>query len=223
MLLSDARFTSATSGYVLGWQNVRPAPKVTIDFGNGKRLERTLKGSTIVYVCRPDGAVVDAYPGVYTADDFLSLLAETRPQQTRSPLQVLAWHRSQASTPALAAGPVELTASKAVVQAPLASMLENRRAAPSGEFSDMSALPVTRGDVAERLGLPPEASGGAIVAADSRRYRNSTRAATHRLIGGFQGLPTPDQCLKPLFKDILKVPIDDPYLGLKDESIPGTP
>ena len=34
---------------------MRPAPKVTIDFGNGHTLERTLKGNTIFYVMRADG------------------------------------------------------------------------------------------------------------------------------------------------------------------------
>lgn len=220
MLLSDARFANATSGYVLGWQNVRPAPKVTIDFGNGRRLQRTLKGSTVLYLCRPDGSVVDAYPGVYTPADFDALLNESKPQLSRSPLQVLQWHRG---IPTVAAAPVELTASKAAIQGPLLNMLAEPPHEESGEFRDMSQLPLSRSQVAERLGLPPEAPGADIVAADSSRYRRATRTATHRIVGSFAGLPTPDQCLKPLFKDVLKVPIDDPYLGLGEASMPGTP
>ena len=63
--------------YVLCWQSVRDVPKVTIDFGGGKVLERTLKGNTAFYLCRPDGRVVDILPGVYTPEDFLSELGRT--------------------------------------------------------------------------------------------------------------------------------------------------
>src|SRR6476661_4144014 len=32
--------------FVLHWQSVRPVPKVTIDFGGGVRVERTLTGNS---------------------------------------------------------------------------------------------------------------------------------------------------------------------------------
>ena len=51
--------------YVLHWKSVRPVPKVTIDFGDGRKLERTLTGNSIHYILTPDGEVVDALPGLY--------------------------------------------------------------------------------------------------------------------------------------------------------------
>jgi len=36
--------------YVLHWKSVRPVPKVTIDYGDGRKLERTLTGNSIHYV-----------------------------------------------------------------------------------------------------------------------------------------------------------------------------
>src|SRR5215470_13530070 len=32
--------------FVLHWQSVRPVPRVTIDFGDGRRIERTLTGNS---------------------------------------------------------------------------------------------------------------------------------------------------------------------------------
>ncbi len=36
--------------YILHWQSVRPAPKITIDFGDGRKLERTITGNSIHYI-----------------------------------------------------------------------------------------------------------------------------------------------------------------------------
>lgn len=57
--------------FVLNWRSVRPVPKVTIDFGDGRKLERTLTGNSIHYVLMPDGQVVDAIPGLYGPKAFL--------------------------------------------------------------------------------------------------------------------------------------------------------
>jgi hypothetical protein len=48
------------------WESVRPAPLVTIDFGNGQTVKRTLQGNIATYVCSPGGIVYDVLPGIYT-------------------------------------------------------------------------------------------------------------------------------------------------------------
>jgi hypothetical protein len=62
--------------FVLHWQSVRPVPKVTIDFGNGRKLERTVTGNSIHYVLDQDGRVVDALPGLYGPKAFVRGLAD---------------------------------------------------------------------------------------------------------------------------------------------------
>lgn len=57
--------------YVLMWKTVRPVPKVTIDFGDGRMLERTLTGNSAHYVLTPDGQVVDGLPGLFGPREFL--------------------------------------------------------------------------------------------------------------------------------------------------------
>lgn len=51
--------------FILHWKSVRPVPKVTIDFGDGRKLERTLTGNSIHYVLAADGQIIDGIPGLY--------------------------------------------------------------------------------------------------------------------------------------------------------------
>jgi hypothetical protein len=60
--------------YVLHWKSVRPAPKVTIDFGDGRKLERTLTGNSIHYILDQNGAIIDALPGLYNPSGFLKYI-----------------------------------------------------------------------------------------------------------------------------------------------------
>ncbi|MFN2516834.1 MAG: hypothetical protein ABR556_11545 [Pyrinomonadaceae bacterium] len=57
--------------FILHWQSVRPAPRVTIDFGDGRKLERTLTGNSIHYVLDSEGRPIDALPGLYGFWPFL--------------------------------------------------------------------------------------------------------------------------------------------------------
>lgn len=57
--------------FVLHWQSVRPVPKLTIDFGDGRKMERTLTGNSIHYVLDSEGRVIDALPGIYGPRAFL--------------------------------------------------------------------------------------------------------------------------------------------------------
>ena len=61
--------------YILHWRSVRPAPKVTIDFGDGRKIERTLTGNSIHYILTPQGEIIDALPGLYGPQAFLKYLA----------------------------------------------------------------------------------------------------------------------------------------------------
>ncbi|MEQ8212129.1 MAG: hypothetical protein RH917_20180 [Lacipirellulaceae bacterium] len=60
--------------FVLHWQSVRPVPKVTIDFGDGRKLERTLTGNSAHYILSPQGRPLDVLPGLYSPQKFLSWL-----------------------------------------------------------------------------------------------------------------------------------------------------
>ncbi len=58
------------------WISVRPVPIVTIDFGNGNVLKRTLHGNVASYVCDADGRVLDVLPGIYQPDVYLEQIEQ---------------------------------------------------------------------------------------------------------------------------------------------------
>jgi hypothetical protein len=62
--------------FVLHWKSVRPVPKVTIDFGDGRKLERTITGNSAHYILTPDGEVVDCLPGLYGPKAFLRKIGD---------------------------------------------------------------------------------------------------------------------------------------------------
>ncbi|HEX8142077.1 MAG TPA: hypothetical protein VF553_05735 [Pyrinomonadaceae bacterium] len=64
------------SRFILHWKSVRPAPRVTIDFGDGRKLERTLTGNSIHYILDSQGRTIDALPGLYGPKAFLRGLAQ---------------------------------------------------------------------------------------------------------------------------------------------------
>jgi hypothetical protein len=65
-------------GYILHWKSVRPAPRITVDFGDGRRIERTITGNSIHYVLDSDGRLVDAIPGLYGPAAFTRHLVFAR-------------------------------------------------------------------------------------------------------------------------------------------------
>ena len=56
--------------FVLHWKSVRPAPLLTIDMGDGRRIKRTITGNSIHYMLDARGQVLDALPGIYSPAAF---------------------------------------------------------------------------------------------------------------------------------------------------------
>lgn len=62
--------------YILHWQSVRPAPRITIDFGDGRKIERTITGNSIHYILNSNGGIIDALPGLYSPKSFFKYLKQ---------------------------------------------------------------------------------------------------------------------------------------------------
>ncbi len=113
--------------FVLHWESVRPVPRVTLDFGDGRRIERTLTGNSFHLVLDPDGRPVDALPGLFAPDAFLALLEQAFAFAGAAPHELRSLHarasRKPPPTPppapsaAFAASQIAMT--KHVVEAPL--------------------------------------------------------------------------------------------------------
>ncbi len=82
--------------YVLHWKSVRPAPLVTIDMGDGRRIKRTITGNSIHYILDADGTVLDAIPGLYGPRAFVAALERSEKLSGRNPEALRSWHGIQA-------------------------------------------------------------------------------------------------------------------------------
>jgi hypothetical protein len=85
VLYANAQVSSVLrERFILHWQSVRPVPRVTIDYGDGRKLERTLTGNSIHYILDAQARPIDALPGLYGPQVFLRELerAETVARKT---------------------------------------------------------------------------------------------------------------------------------------------
>lgn len=88
--------------FVLHWQSERPVPLITIDFGDGRKLERTVTGNSIHYALSTEGMVLDALPGLYGPAAFhewlhrmLELQGRISEEPTTKKIEYLrAYHRT---------------------------------------------------------------------------------------------------------------------------------
>lgn len=228
--------------FVPVWESVRPVPKVTIDFGDGRVLKRTLKGNTVMYVLLPDGRIVDALPGVYTPQAFQaeaqrSLQAAQALMASHDDRATRQWHQAQVKD-ALLAENRSVSMSKAVVEAPLLQAigaLPPEDASPAtfrtpfdrlcARLDDISRRPMRADRMRVKIpvsGTTAADRGRDAVTLDSKINVTYVRPAVHLLLASYDHLPTPAECRNVVFKQLLHVPIDDPNLGLGDVVTPGT-
>jgi hypothetical protein len=64
-------------GYLLHWQSERPVPEITVDYGDGRKITRTITGNSIHYVLDSEGRIIDGVPGLYGPTAFENVLAES--------------------------------------------------------------------------------------------------------------------------------------------------
>ena len=79
MLFSDESVaTQINLHFEPAWESVRDVPMVTIDFGNGTVVRRTLHGNVATYVCTADGHVLDILPGIYEPTTYIDRLNQLK-------------------------------------------------------------------------------------------------------------------------------------------------
>lgn len=201
------------------WESVRDVPKITIDFGGGTVLQRTLVGNIATWFCFADGEAFGVLPGLVDAPEFVA--AATAALQAHADASggdttaLRAGARAamlRRAVEAKAADPAaELAAggrgdrSKAVVEDPL------RRAAavPPPAVPDISKRRVER-PLRVAAGVPAPED---VVAADAAFNRAERYLEAQALLQ--QRAPaTPAMLRDELFDRILHVPLRDPFLGL---------
>jgi hypothetical protein len=193
------------------WESVRPVPIVRLDFGNGNVLTRTLHGNILTSVCTPDGLLVDALPGVYTAPVYASSLLglaseaqriQQQPAKMRDAL-VRAFHGKQL---AALKNPVRLPklvdfSKTVVIEAPVLASIQPKNTATTNQLP--AVRPANVENPAEWKSLEE----------DTRLNERTRRMQIHALLGR-TGLVRPHKVTRPIYKEVLHADLDDPYLGL---------
>ena len=77
LLYPDPAVSALLQGrFVLHWHSERPAPKITIELGDGRRVESTITGNSAHYVLDSAGRPVDVLPGLMAPQQFLAALQQ---------------------------------------------------------------------------------------------------------------------------------------------------
>ncbi|MBX3359794.1 MAG: thioredoxin family protein [Phycisphaeraceae bacterium] len=72
--------------FILIWESERPAPMLTVDFGDGRVLKRTVTGNSAHFILDSDGNVIDALPGLFDPAAFARILKDAADAATSGPL-----------------------------------------------------------------------------------------------------------------------------------------
>lgn len=194
------------------WQSVRPVPRVTIDFGEGHRLERTVNGNVATYVCDPEGRVIDVIPGVCDPEAYVRALQQALDLYEKSRADfagtVLAYHRER-SLSLLAPVPIA-DFSKIAVERPLKTAVGVASLLPPAAALD------PRIDRAKgRVEVPMKRSlsdDEQLLVQDAELNRTWREPLVHALLA--RAVVHPADITKELYREVLHVDLDDPYLGL---------
>jgi len=92
--------------FVLVWTTERPVPQITIDFGDGRKIQTTATGNSAHYVMDADGRVLDVLPGLYAPATFkkelqgsLGLALQVRTAKTDAAREkfIVGYHQREAA------------------------------------------------------------------------------------------------------------------------------
>ncbi|HTL16587.1 MAG TPA: hypothetical protein VL793_05085, partial [Patescibacteria group bacterium] len=134
--------------FILHWQSVRPVPRITIDFGDGRKIERTITGNSAHYILDSNGQVVDVLPGLYGPKAFLQQLnddeqlalacAGLSAEQRQERLAAYHAQKSEATARAWSADLARL--GERPIPLPVANFAPRLRIAPSAKLAGNLAI-----------------------------------------------------------------------------------
>lgn len=203
------------------WESVRDVPTISVDFGHGLTVTRTLHGNIATWVCDSHGEVLDVLPGIYEPVTYMSRLDQLRllanyaeqPASKKDRLRV--YHQDQATALREKQPAPRFVNSAGIAKA----MIERNTLAvlvpgfpDSPEPKSAARVPAAAG--AEReLGIDKELSSRLIE--DTRINERQRRLQIHDKLVSVQGV-RPVELTRWLYREVLHSDLDDPYLGLGD-------
>lgn len=204
---------------------------VTIDFGNGEIVQRTLHGNVATYVCNAQGNVLDVLPGIYDAPTFQKRLNDLVKlhQYTVDPDaiytltdQLREYHEKRLESisdnrelhyesfeRAMITGiergvKIVLKPSTRIASRAAFAKRQSRKSTENSGDPHHHATPTT----------PQKLSESEMLARDTALNENVRRVQIHKYLGDRTETISPDQLKHWLYREVLHADLDDPYLGL---------
>lgn len=191
LLYPSPRVREAMSRYVLHWQSLRPVPKVTIDFGDGRTLVRTITGNSLHAVLRSDGTPVDAIMGLLSAEAFVNALSRALPMTRATDVELAERHRDAlANPPSLPPAKVE---AERIVDASRVAMTKHMVESP----------------ILQQLRMLEKN-----LAADTRTNELDLHPRLHRLFADGTRFTDADAMVDWIYEHLFLMPPNDPFMGL---------
>jgi hypothetical protein len=201
------------------WESVRDVPTVSVDFGHGVTVTRTLHGNIATWVCDSRGEVLDVLPGIYEPATYMSrldqlrLLASYVEQRQSKEERLRVYHQGQATalrqkqpaprfvnTAGISKAVIERSTIAALVPGipdpPEAKSLSGSLVAGAG-----GREPGTDQDLWSRL------------VTDTGINERQRRLQIHDKLVSANGA-RPAELTRWLYREVLRSDLDDPYLGL---------
>jgi hypothetical protein len=222
------------------WESVRPVPIVTIDFGNGYTITRTLHGNIATYLCNAQGTVFDILPGIYEPAEYLNqlnqfaLLYRHAHQQfvgnpnlkDRDELRqalaahadgrLKAYHERQAQRlkdgqqADVLVRSLDGGGGKRLIERPIELIAAGQVAKTAAGGAKANAPPAPPVPT-----KPEDIAGWKELAEDTKINESVRRRAIHEKLAA-SGPVKPEDIKKWLFKEVLAADLDDPTLGIGD-------
>jgi hypothetical protein len=195
------------------WESVRPVPILTLDFGNGTVVKRTLHGNIATYVCTADGETLDILPGIYTPTTYIEQLKQFRllanfvdqEGKEKRAERCRQYHEQQAAALKKEQVPPRFVnaadRSKAVIEGGIKAVLVDGKPTPTPK--DKEPALDAKDDLARWKALQE----------DTELNESVRRLQIHELLAK-DAMVTPEKVTKQVYKDVLHADLDDPYLGL---------
>jgi hypothetical protein len=200
------------------WVSVRDVPTVTIDFGKGHKIMRTLHGNVATHVLTADGTIVDILPGLYESQEYLAQLDQLwwvhhYMAETRNPTVFLAdYHGKQMHSIKTTGKPMEVRPyadmSKMAIEISTKTILR-----PPGWSKQLKTNRTTETIEHPDFSKPNELAHWKKLREDTEINEKERRAPIHAMLASRPNAK-PDDVTKQLYREVLHADIEDPYLGL---------
>jgi hypothetical protein len=231
VLFSDLRISALIrANFAAAWESVRPVPTVEIDFGNGRKIKRTVNGNIATYLCAPDGRVIDIIPGLNSPEAYLEDLRHALnlwgASQASFDRTVIDYHTANLTTPTVYEW-VRNDWAKARVERLMRMSLDKRQELVDAKSAAARVVPGPYARPATDLAKTDietpirrlSSEEVSILSADTEINRKERTPRLHKILS--EKVVRPADITKRVYKEALHCDLDDPYLGLLSSAFGG--